>query len=91
MQKRMKPSKFQLEALEIMSKGNNIIEVKTLLPKVKDIYYKYVQLLKENKVLFDDLAFAKRLSKDSNKYQKRNTIERNALIKLKLERFYIMS
>jgi DNA polymerase elongation subunit (family B) len=65
-----------------MSKGNNVAEVKSLLPKVVDIYHKYVQLLKENKVPIDDLAFTKRLSKDSNKYQKRNTIESNALTKL---------
>ena len=77
--------KFQLEALEIMSEGNNIKEVKSLLPKVKDIYYKYVQLLKENKVPIDELTFNKRLSKDSNKYQNRNTIESNALTKLNNE------
>jgi DNA polymerase, archaea type len=47
-----------------------------------DIYHKYVQLLKENKVPIDELAFTKRLSKDSNNYQKRNTIESNALAKL---------
>ena len=65
-----------------MSKGNNIKGVKALLPKVIDVYHKYVQLLKENKVPLDDLAFTKRLSKDSNKYQNRNTIESNALAKL---------
>jgi hypothetical protein len=52
----------------------------------------YVQLLKENKVPLDELAFTKRLSKDSSKYQKRNTLS-NALTKhsqgkyLKLEKF----
>ncbi len=54
--------------------------MKSLLPKVKDIYHKYVQLLKENKVPIDELAFTKRLSKDSNNYQKRNTIESNVLM-----------
>jgi DNA polymerase elongation subunit (family B) len=77
--------KFQQEVLETMSKGNNIKEVKALLPKVVDIYHKYVQLLKENKVPIDELAFTKRLSKDSNKYQNRNTIESNALTKLNNE------
>jgi DNA polymerase elongation subunit (family B) len=48
--------KFQQEVLEIMSKGNNIKEVKSLLPKVKDIYHKYVRLLKETKVPIDQLA-----------------------------------
>jgi DNA polymerase-2 len=72
-----------------MSKGNNINEVKALLPKVVDIYHKYVQLLKENKVPIDELAFTKRLSKDSNKYQERNTIESNALTKLNNQGKYL--
>ena len=81
--------KFQQEILEIMSKGNNIEEVKSLLPKVVDIYYKYVQLLKENKVPIDELAYTKRLSKDSNRYQNRNTIESNALTKLNSQGKYL--
>jgi AAA domain-containing protein len=52
-----------------LSEGNNIKEVKSLLPNVVDIFHKYVQLLKENKVPIDELAFTKRLSKDSNNYQ----------------------
>jgi DNA polymerase-2 len=81
--------KFQQEVLELMSKGNNINEVKALLPKVVDIYHKYVQLLKENKVPIDELAFTKRLSKDSNKYQNRNTVESNALTKLNSQGKYL--
>ena len=54
-----------------------------------DIYHKYVQLLKENKVPIDELAFTKRLSKDSNNYQNRNTVENNALIKLHTEGKYL--
>ena len=72
-----------------MSKGNNINEVKSLLPKVVDIYHKYIQLLKENKVPLDELAFTKRLSKDSNNYQNRNTIESNALTKLNSQGKYL--
>jgi DNA polymerase elongation subunit (family B) len=81
--------KFQQEVLEIMSEGNNIKEVKALLPKVVDIYHKYVHLLKENKVPFDELAFTKRLSKDSNNYQNRNTVESNALTKLNSQGKYL--
>ena len=72
-----------------MSKGNNINEVKALLPKVVDIYHKYIELLKENKVPIDELAFTKRLSKDSNKYQKWNTIQSNALTKLNNQGKYL--
>jgi len=60
-----------------------------LMPKVKDIYHKYVQLLKENKVPFDELVFTKRLSKNSNNYQHRNSIENNALTKLNSEGKYL--
>ena len=81
--------KFQQEVLELMSKGNNIEEVKSLLPKVMDVYHKYVQLLKENKVPINELAFTKRLSKDSNKYQSRNTVETNALTKLNSQGKYL--
>jgi hypothetical protein len=67
-----------------MSEGNNINEVKALLPKVVYIYHKYVQLLKENKVPIDELTFTKRLSKDS-----RDTVESNALTKLNSQGKYL--
>lgn len=37
-----------------MSKGNIIDEVKILMPKVKDIFEKYVQLLKARKVQLEE-------------------------------------
>jgi len=40
-------SKCQSKILEIMATGNNINEVKTLMPKVKDTFDKYILLLKE--------------------------------------------
>ncbi|MFY9797137.1 MAG: DNA polymerase domain-containing protein, partial [Candidatus Nitrosopolaris sp.] len=75
-------SRCQSEILELMATGNNINEVKTLMPKVKDTFHKYVRLLKENNVPLEELVFTKRLSKNSNNYQHRNTIENNALMKL---------
>ena len=78
-------SRCQSEILELMATGNNINEVKTLMPKVKDTFHKYVQLLKENNVPLEELVFTKRLSKNSNNYQHRNTIENNALMKLNNE------
>ena len=68
-----------------MATGNNINEVKTLMPKVKDTFDKYILLLKENDVRLEELVFTKRLSKNSNNYQSRNTIENNALTKLNNE------
>ncbi|MGC2574696.1 MAG: DNA polymerase domain-containing protein, partial [Candidatus Nitrosopolaris sp.] len=67
-------SKCQREILEIMTTGNNINEVNALMPKVKDSFDKYVRLLKQNDVGLEELIFTKRLSKDSNNYQHRNTI-----------------
>ena len=78
-------SKCQSKILEIMTTGNNINEVKTLMPKVKDTFDKYILLLKENDVRLEELVFTKRLSKNSNNYQSRNTIENNALTKLNNE------
>jgi len=79
-------SKCQREILELIAKGNSINEVKALIiPKVNDIIHKYVQLLKENKVSLEELVFTKRLSKNSNNYQNRNTIENNGLMKLNNE------
>ena len=68
-----------------MATGNNINEVKTLMPKIKDTFDKYILLLKENDVRLEELVFTKRLSKNSNNYQSRNTIENNALTRLNNE------
>jgi DNA polymerase-2 len=78
-------SKCQSEILGIMASGDNVNEVKTLMPKVKDTFDKYVRLLRENDVRLEELVFTKRLSKNSNNYQHRNTIENNALMKLNNE------
>lgn len=78
-------SKFQTEILAIMAKGNNIQEVKALMPEVKDIFHKYLQLLNERKVPIEKLVFTKRLSKNSDEYQHRNTIEKNAIMQLDME------
>jgi DNA polymerase, archaea type len=76
-------SKCQSEILEIMATGDNVNEVKTLMPKVKDTFDEYVLLLKENDVRLEELVFTKRLSKNSNNYQHRNTIENNTEILLR--------
>ena len=81
-------SRCQNEILEVMATGNTINEVKALMPtKVNDIFQKYVTLLKERRrVPIEELVFTKRLSKNSNEYQKdRDTIENDALRLLKSE------
>jgi DNA polymerase elongation subunit (family B) len=80
-------NRCQNEILEAMASGNTINEVKSLMPKVKDVFQKYVTLLKERrKVPLEELAFTKRLSKNSNEYQKnRDTMENNARCLLEIE------
>jgi DNA polymerase, archaea type len=68
-----------------MAIGNCIHEVKTLMPKVRDTFDKYVRLLKNSDVRLEELVFTKRLSKNSDNYKKRNTIENNALMNLHIE------
>jgi DNA polymerase-2 len=77
--------KFQAEILKIIAAGNTIQEVKVLLmPKVKETFCRYVQLLKEGKVPLEELVFTKQLSKDSHDYVM-NTCESAALHQLQSE------
>jgi len=80
-------SKCQNEILQIMAEGDSIKEVRSLMPKVKTTYQKYVQLLKDRKVPIQDLAFTKQLSKDATEYSQstRNTVERDAIMQLDME------
>ena len=75
-------SKCQNEMLQIMATGNTISEVKALMPKIKDIFYNYVHLLKQRIVPFEELIFTKRLSKNSNEYEIGNTVENNSMQQL---------
>jgi DNA polymerase-2 len=68
-----------------MANANNVQEVKALMPKVKDTFQKYLQLLRARKVPLEELVFTKRLSKNSDEYQHRNTIEKNAIMQLDME------
>jgi len=74
-------NKFQREVLQIMAKGNNVREVKALMPQVFATFQKYKQMLRERKVLLADLVFTKQLSKESNACTV-NTAETNALYQL---------
>jgi DNA polymerase elongation subunit (family B) len=77
-------SRFQREILDIMAKGNDIKEVKALMPEVKDTFQKYKQQLQEGRVPLVDLIFTKMLSKDSNAYTA-NTAESGAIYQLQDE------
>ena len=75
-------SRCQNEILEIVAaSGSTINELKTLIPTNADnIFQKYVTLLRQKRVPIEELAFTKRLSKNSNEYQSnRDTMENDAL------------
>ena len=61
-------SQFQREVLQIMAQGNNVEQVKALMPQVRDLFLKYRQQLREGRVPLADLAFTKMLSKGSDEY-----------------------
>jgi DNA polymerase, archaea type len=77
-------SRFQGEILEIMAQGNDIKEVKALMPKVKETFRKYKQQLQEGRVPLVDLIFTKMLSKDTNAYTT-NTAETGVIYQLQDE------
>jgi DNA polymerase I len=57
--------------------------------KVNDIFIKYAIALKEGSVPIEELAYTKRLSKNSSEYQHRDTIENSALHLLENEGKYL--
>src|SRR5918994_361963 len=79
-------AKFQKEILEVMASGRDIEEVRRLMPKVFEHFERYRQRLKDRSISLEELAFAKRRSKDFNEYQiNRKTAENNAMKQLNTE------
>jgi len=71
-------SQFQKEILDIMADGDNIEEVRALMPIVEDTFHTYERLLREGRVPIADLIFTKIISKDSGTYVA-NTAETGAI------------
>ena len=74
--------KCQMEILELFATADNIKQVQDLLPRAKEIYQNYCNLLHQGKAPIDELAFTTRTSKDANEY-KVNTIQSDVLWQLK--------
>lgn len=72
---------FQEELIKIMSAYNNIHEITKCLPILESVYKKYINLICSRKISYTDLIFTKRVSKASNEYVDRKTIE-NCVLKL---------
>jgi DNA polymerase I len=66
----------------MLSEANTVNEVKALFPKIMDMFQRHMKLLKERRVNLDNLAFTKRISKNYDEYEDRNTVENNAILKL---------
>jgi DNA polymerase-2 len=79
-------AKFQNEILEIIASGRDIEDVRRLIPKVFEHFERYRQQLKHRSISLEELAFAKRRSKNFNEYQiNRKTAENNAMKQLNTE------
>jgi DNA polymerase-2 len=65
-----------------MSEGNSIREVRDLMPKVKDMFQMHLKLLKNRNVPISDLVLTKRISKNVDEYENRNTVELDSLLQL---------
>jgi DNA polymerase-2 len=75
-------SNVQQSVLNIMSEGNSIREVRDLMPKVKDMFQMHLKLLKNRNVPISDLVLTKRISKNVDEYENRNTVELDSLLQL---------
>lgn len=76
---------FQHELMKTMSKCDCIDGIIDIIPTLELIYEKYVNLLISRKVLDTDLILTKRISKDSEDYKDRNTVENCVLKRLRRE------
>lgn len=75
-------SNYQQLILNVLSEAANISEVKIMFPKIKKIFESHLKLLKERNVSLTDLVFTKRVSKNYDEYEDRDTVENNALLDL---------
>lgn len=82
-------SKVQQIILAMMAEADTVREVKELRPRIKEVFQMYLTLLWQRKVSIEDLVLTKRISKDADHYQKRNTVEMDSILKLKNEGKYL--
>ena len=75
-------SNYQQLILNVLSEADRVEEVKSMFPKIQTIFQSHLRFLKERKVPLNELAFTKRISKNYNEYENRNTVENNAIQKL---------
>ena len=76
--------KCQQEILELMAAGNNMAEVKHMMPKALQIYEKYLEMLEEYSVPVEELSFTIRASKNVEDYRV-NSVQKDAIVQLQKE------
>ncbi|MEJ7640946.1 MAG: DNA polymerase domain-containing protein [Candidatus Nitrosocosmicus sp.] len=72
---------FQYELLQALSRFNSVGEIKQSTHVLEDICNKYQSLILSGKASHSDLAFTKRISKDTDEYSSRDTLE-NCVLKI---------
>lgn len=75
-------SNYQQLILNMLSEADTVSEVKSMFPKIINIFQHHLKLLKERRVNLNNLAFTKRISKNHDEYEDRNTVEHNAILNL---------
>jgi DNA polymerase, archaea type len=75
-------SNYQQLILNILSEADTINEVKVMFPKIMDLFQSHLKQLKEMRVNLNELVFTKRISKNYDEYEDRNTVENNAILNL---------
>jgi DNA polymerase-2 len=74
--------KCQMEILDLFATADNIEEVRDRLPRAKEIYQNYRNLLYHGKAPLEELAFTIRTTKDVDEY-KASTVQFDAVLQLK--------
>ena len=75
-------SNYQQLILNILAETDTINEVKAMFPKMMELFQSHLKQLKERRVNLNELVFTKRISKNYDEYEDRNTVENNAILNL---------
>ena len=75
-------SNYQQLILNILAEADTINEVKAMFPKIMELFQSHLKQLKERRVNLNELVFTKRISKNYDEYEDRNTVENNAILNL---------
>ena len=75
-------SNYQQLILNILAETDTINEVKAMFPKMMELFQRHLKQLKERRVNLNELVFTKRISKNHDEYEDRDTVENNAILNL---------